>query len=149
VGNTVYVGNHSGRLVAIDAGSGERIWTTRQGALGPVWPVGGSLFAVTDLNQLARINAADGTVIWAVDLPKFLKDKPKKRKQIYVHYGPIMAGGRLVTASDDGYLRFFAPQDGSLIATVDLPGGGATTAPVVAGGTLYVVSRSGELHAFR
>jgi outer membrane protein assembly factor BamB len=51
-------------------------------------------------------------------------------------------------ASSDGKLRSFDPTDGSLIGSVDVPGG-ATTAPVVAGGTLYVVSGEGQLHAFR
>ena len=147
-GNRVYVANFSGRMVALDAGSGERIWTARQGAISPVWPAGGSVFAVTDLNQLARLDAADGSVIWAVDMPKFVKDKPKRRAEVYANYGPILAGGRLVTASSDGYLRFFSPQDGSLVATAEIPGG-ATTGPVVAGSTLYVVSANGELHAFR
>ena len=148
VGNTIYAGNHSGRIVALSADLGERIWTAREGALGPVWPVGGSIFAVTDRSQLARISTSDGSVIWAVDLPGFVKDKPRKRGPVFAHYGPILAGGRIVVASNDGYLRFFAPEDGSLSASVPVPGG-ATTAPVVANKTLYVVGAQGQLHAFR
>ena len=37
---------------------------------------------------------------------------------------------------------------GDLVGQATLPGG-ATTNPVVAGGTLYVVSARGQLHAFR
>lgn len=148
VGDRVYAGNHSGRTVAYDVNTGDRIWTAREGALGPVWPAGGSLFAVSDRNQLIRLDANDGTLIWAVDLPGYVKDKPRKRGPIFAHYGPVLAGGQLVVASNDGYLRLFDPQDGSLSGTVEVPGG-ATTAPVVAGGTLYVVSTAGKLHAFR
>jgi outer membrane protein assembly factor BamB len=64
------------------------------------------------------------------------------------HYGPILAGGRIVIASNDGFLRFFNPVNGALVHQVEVPGG-ATTAPVVAGQTLYVVSTKGDLHAFR
>ncbi|MFV0515636.1 MAG: PQQ-binding-like beta-propeller repeat protein [Jhaorihella sp.] len=148
VGSRVYAGNQSGRIAAFEMESGERIWTAREGALGPVWPAGDSIFAITDRNQLARFDSGSGEVVWAVDLPGFVKDKPKKRGAVYAHYGPILAGGRIVVASNDGLLRFFEPEDGSLTGTVEVPGG-ATTAPVVAGKTLYVVGTKGELHAFR
>ncbi|MFT4960344.1 MAG: outer membrane protein assembly factor BamB [Paracoccaceae bacterium] len=147
-GNTVFAGNHSGRIVAIRLDTGERVWTADRGALGPVWPVGGSVFGVTERSEIIRVDANDGEIIWMHKLPGFVKAKPKKRAEIYAHYGPILAGGHIITASNDGYLRFFAPQDGSVTAQVAVPDG-ATTAPVVAGGTLYVVSTKGELHAFR
>lgn len=148
VGDKIYIGNHSGRTVAFDSTSGERIWTAGEGAVDTVWPAGNSLFLISDRSQLVRLNIADGSIVWAQDLPGFVKDKPKRRGPIVAHYGPILAGGRIVVASNDGYLRFFNPVDGTLVNRVEVPGG-ATTAPVVAGQTLYVVSTKGELHAFR
>ncbi len=148
VGNTVYVGNHSGRIAAFRLDDGERLWTLREGAVTPMFPAGDSLFAISDRNQLLRIDAASGELIWAVDLPGFVKDTPKKRGKIYAHYGPVLAGGRIVVASNDGKIRFFAPQDGTQVAAVEIKGG-ATSAPAVAGKTLYVVTTGGELVAFR
>lgn len=148
VGNRIYAGNHSGRLVSLDAENGTRTWTALEGALGPVFPAGDSVFTITDKLQLARISTADGSVIWAVDLPGFVKDKPRKRSAVVAHYGPILAGSRIIVASNDGFLRSFSPEDGSLLAQTVVPDG-ATTAPVVAGNVLYVVSTKGQLHAFR
>jgi len=148
VGSTVYIGNFSGRIAAFDVDSGDRLWTARQGAMDPVWPVGGSLFAVTDESALARIDASTGETIWAVELPGFVKDRPRRRAAKFAHYGPVLAGGRVFVASNDGYLRAFAPQDGTLTAAIEVPGG-ATTPPTVAGQTLYVVNTKGELLAFR
>jgi outer membrane protein assembly factor BamB len=147
-GDTIYIGNHSGRTVAFDIGSGERKWTADEGAIDTVWPVGGSVFQISDRSQLVRLDSSDGSVIWAQDLPGFVKDKPNRRGPIVAHYGPILAGGRIVVASNDGFVRFFNPVDGTLVNRVEVPGG-ATTAPVVAGQTLYVVSTKGDLHAFR
>ncbi|WP_171207195.1 MULTISPECIES: PQQ-like beta-propeller repeat protein [unclassified Ruegeria] len=148
VGNTVYIGNHSGRTVALDGATGERNWTALEGAVDTVWPAGNSIFLISDRSQLVRLDAADGSIVWAQDLPGFIKDKPGRRGPIVAHYGPILAGGRIVIASNDGFLRFFNPVDGALVHQVEVPGG-ATTAPVVAGQTLYVVSTKGDLHAFR
>ena len=147
-GRVVYAANHSGRLVAMDAETGERNWTAEQGALGPVWPVGGSVFLVNDKNQLIRLDARDGRPVWAVDLPLFVKSKPKKQSAIFSHYGPILAGGRLIVASSDGVLRSFDATSGVLVHSVEIPGG-ASSNPVVAGGVLYVVGGKGQLHAFR
>ena len=147
-GDTVYVGNQSGRLAALSLGGGDRQWTAREGAIGPVWPAGDSVFVVTDLNELVRLDASTGTRIWGTPLPNFVKDKPKRQSEVFGNYGPILAGGRVIVASSDGTLRSFDPTNGALVAQVTIPGG-ATTAPVVAGGVLYVVSAKGQLHAFR
>ena len=80
--------------------------------------------------------------------PFFTKNKPRKQNEIFAHHGPIIAGGRLIVASNDGQMRYFNPQNGQLLGTAPLPGG-ATTNPVVAGNTLYVVTTKGQLLAFR
>lgn len=147
-GNRVYAGNLSGRIVALDAGSGMRVWAAREGASGAVLPVGDSVFAVSDINELLRLDAADGAKIWGVELPNFVKTKPKRQGRVVPHHGPILAGGRVIIASGDGMLRSFDPTNGALVGTVEIPGG-ATSAPVVAGRTLYVVSSQGQLLAYR
>ncbi|MEM6940762.1 MAG: PQQ-binding-like beta-propeller repeat protein [Pseudomonadota bacterium] len=147
-GDTLYVGNQSGRLAALDIGGGAPNWIAPSGAVTPVWPAGDSIFFVSDLNVLMRLNASDGSRIWGTPLPNFTKDRPRRQGEIFAHHGPILAGGRIIIASGDGVLRSYDPVDGTLVATAEIPGG-ATTAPVVADGTLYVVSRKGELLAFR
>lgn len=147
-GKTLYAGSGSGRTVAMSASSGERIWSAGEGALGPVAVAGGSLFLVNDEAKLVRLNADTGEVIWSVEMPYFTNDKIKRRKGIYAHYGPVLAGGRIMVVSSDGLLRAFDPTNGALTYTAEIPGG-ASSQPAVAGGTLYVVGSNGQLHAFR
>lgn len=146
-GNRVYVSNISGRMVALDLETGERIWTAVEGAVSPVWPTGGSVFMVNDLAQLIRLDATDGSVIWRMPLPNLVERRGLSRA-VTAHYGPILAGGRLIVASSDGLIRQFDPATGNLVGSVSIPGGAASN-PVVAGNTLYVVSKSGQLLAFR
>lgn len=144
----IYVGTQSGRTVAVTASGGQRLWTAEEGAYSPVMPAGDSVFLVTDQAELVRLDAETGTRIWGVELPYFTKSKPKRYKSVFAHYGPILAGGRLIVASDDGLVREFDPVDGSEIGSFALRGGAASD-PVVAGGTLYLISANGQLHAFR
>lgn len=148
VGNTAYMGTHSGRMVALDVASGARKWTTEGGPMGEPWIAGGSAFLVTEGNKLARLDAQTGEYIWTVDLPFFVKDKPRRQKAVYAHHGPVLAGGRLYVASSDGFIRAFDPRDGRLVGQGELPGG-AATAPIFAGGVMYVVTSKGQLYAFR
>lgn len=147
-GKTLFAGSGAGRTVAMSASSGERLWSAGEGALGPVAVAGGSLFLVNDEAKLVRLNAETGEVIWSVEMPYFTTDKVKRRKGIFAHYGPVMAGGRIIVASSDGTLRAFDPANGSLVHTAEIPGGAASQ-PAVAGGTLYIVGGNGQLHAFR
>lgn len=147
-GNRVYVGNFSGRVVALEIANGSRIWTATEGAVGPVWPAGDSVFMVNDLGELLRLDADNGTAIWRVGLPGFVESRERRQKTRFAHYGPILAGGRLIVASSDGLIRQFDPTSGALLGTIEIRGGAASN-PVVANGTLYVVSKRGELLAFR
>lgn len=147
-GDRVYVGNVSGRVVALQVANGDRIWTATEGAVGPVWPAGGSIFMVNDLGELVRLDASDGSPVWRVKLPGFVESRERRQKTRFAHYGPIIAGGRLIVASTDGLIRQFDPASGALVGTIDIPGGAASN-PIVAQGTLYVVSKRGNLLAFR
>jgi outer membrane protein assembly factor BamB len=148
VGGRVYVGNHSGETAAIEAGTGQTVWTAEHGALGPVTVAGGSVFLISDQNDLVRLDASSGETIWTAPLPLFVDPRPRRREGIFAHYGPLLAGGRLIVASSDGQVRFFDPVSGAQTGSLPLPAGAAAE-PVVAGGTLYVVASDGTLNAFR
>jgi outer membrane protein assembly factor BamB len=148
-GGRVYTANHQGRLVALDLRTGETIWSAREAAFSPVWPVGGSVFLVTDENRLMRLNAADGATVWSVDLPLYQPTRRERnRLAIFAQHGPVLAGGRLWVASSDGALRGFDPVSGAMAVETAVPGG-AASGPVVAGQTMYVLGRTGQLHAYR
>ncbi|ARU01069.1 PQQ-like beta-propeller repeat protein [Yoonia vestfoldensis] len=144
----VYAASFGGRSVAFDLRDGSRIWTAGEGAVGQIWPAGGSVFMVNDISELVRLDAASGAPVWRVALPGLASDNSRRQRSVIAHFGPVLAGGRLIVASSDGLIRQFDPVSGALIGTIALPGG-AASAPVVAGQTLYVITQTGQLHAFR
>jgi len=147
-GGVVYIGSAAGRTAAFDAKTGQRLWTANEGAMNPALVVGGSVFVVNDEAKLVRLDATDGTVIWAVQMPYFKAEKPKRWKEITAHYGPVLAGGRIAVVSSDGGIRLFSATDGSMVGSGEIPGGAASPAALAAG-MLFVVGNNGQLHAFR
>lgn len=144
----LYAGSHAGRVAAVSLASGEVEWTAQVGALNPIWLAGNSVFFVTPENVLTRLDAATGQQYWSVELPFFEESRASRLKTTFVHYGPVLAGGRLIVASDDGVLREFDPVSGALLGETAL-GGGAARNPVVAGGVMYLVTEDGQIRAFR
>lgn len=147
-GGVIYVGSSAGRMVALDASTGTRIWSAAEGAMNAPLVVGGSVFAVNDAAGLVRLNAQTGDLIWSQPMPYFKANRPNRFKAITAHYGPVLAGGHVIVASGDGALRVFDPASGQITAQVDLPGG-AASAPALAAGMLFVMGANGQLHAFR
>jgi outer membrane protein assembly factor BamB len=145
-GGTLYASNQSGRTIALDSETGERLWTASEGSYGPAWPAGASVFMVSDEGALLRIDAASGQMIWRTTLPEYTNEE--KRVEAIPHYGPILAGGRLWVASADETLRSFDPSTGRQLSAVPLPGG-AGAPPAIAGGVMYIVNRDGQLLAFQ
>lgn len=174
-GNMVLAGTSSGRTDAFDLATGAKLWSARDGANSPPLIAGGAVWVVNDQAQLVRLDAATGGRVWAQNLPYFTTDRVKKQSRIYASYGPVLAGGKLFVASSDGTLRAFDPSTGAALANTAIPGGsegigvglgvgsvtvgpllrfgqipgGAASAPVIAGQTLYVVGGDGNLHAYR
>ena len=147
-GDTIYAANSAGRMVSLDIYSGERNWTANVGAYGAPVVAGNAVYVVSDQNKLTRVDRQTGAIAWERPLPFFENDKERRKKRIIAHYGPVLAGSQLWVASTDGVIRAFDPSSGNQTQTIELPGG-AASAPAVAGGTMYVISKRGELYAFR
>lgn len=144
--DVIYTANQGGRLVALNANNGIRKWTDKDGSYSPIWVVDNSVFIVTDIAQLKRLDKNSGELIWSVDLPKY--PNKKKRNKSYAHYGPLLAGGKLWVASSDGFLRAFDPVSGNIFNKIKLPHGAASHASVV-NGVYYILNQQGQLLAFK
>ncbi|MFQ5624733.1 MAG: PQQ-binding-like beta-propeller repeat protein [Paracoccaceae bacterium] len=141
----VYAANQGGRMVSLDRRSGDRNWTISEGAVGPVWPVAGSVFLVSDRAEVMRLDAATGERIWSRGLTEY---KTRRRRAAIAYYGPVLAGGRLYVAGADGLLRVFDPGSGATGPVTEIPGG-AAAAPAVANGMMFIVSGNGKLYALK
>ncbi|WP_340423325.1 PQQ-binding-like beta-propeller repeat protein [Yoonia sp. GPGPB17] len=78
VGDRVYIGNFGGRTAAVNLDDGTRLWTATDGSVSPVWPVANAVFLINDLNELVRLDAANGNPVWRTALPIF-EDEERTR----------------------------------------------------------------------
>ena len=145
-GGKVYAVSVSGRIVAIDKRTGTRLWQHEIGSSSTPWVAGNYLYMVSPENQLIAIDTTKGGIRFVAQLDRY-EDEDKRKDAIY-WTGPVVAGGRIVMANSAGKLAEFSLSDGKLLREVDL-GDPVFVQPVVAGDTLYLVTDSGNLLAFR
>ncbi|MEM9098698.1 MAG: PQQ-binding-like beta-propeller repeat protein [Pseudomonadota bacterium] len=138
--------NQSGRMAAIDGRTGGRVWTRTLGATKPLWPVEDTLFMMSDLAELHRINLRDGATLWITPLPAFEDEEDLEDPITYS--GPIVVGGKVLLTDSLGNLWSFDPVSGEGGITLEFPNG-SSTGPISAGGVVYVLTDEGDLIAFR
>ena len=144
-GQVVAIGQ-GGRMVALELISGQRQWELNIAGIATPWVAGDWVFVVTDDAKLMAIARANGKIRWITQLPQFRKEKSKSGPISYV--GPILAGGRLIVASNQGAMIFADPTTGGVQGQTDLRAS-VTLPPVVANNTLYLLDDNGVVHAFR
>jgi outer membrane protein assembly factor BamB len=145
-GGVVYAIGQGGRMVALDLLSGQRIWELNFAGISTPWVAGDWVFAVNDAGQLIAASRANGKIRWINQLPRYEHMKKKTGPITYV--GPVLAGDRLVIAGSNGALINVNPVDGSFQSQVDVKEG-ISFQPVVANSTLYILTDSGRLIAYR
>jgi outer membrane protein assembly factor BamB len=145
-GGQVFAVGQGGRMVALELTTGQRQWELNIAGIATPWVAGDWIFVVTDEAKLICIYRPNGHIRWIAQLPQFKKLKAKRGQIDYS--GPILAGNRLVIAGSNGALINIDPSTGSFQNQLTV-GAGISLAPVVAGGTLYVLDDAGRLHAFR
>ncbi|TAL30322.1 MAG: hypothetical protein EPN97_12940 [Alphaproteobacteria bacterium] len=141
----VYAISFSGRMVALDEVSGNRVWQREIGSSEMPWAAGENIFVVTTEQQLTALTRSEGDIRWVSQLPRYEdndKDKP------IVWSGPVLAGSRLYLVSNKGDMLQANPADGKIMKTEHI-GSEANIAPVVANNTLLVLTNDGDLTAWR
>ena len=142
----VIVTSHGGRTAAIDIRSGERIWTTDVGSIETPWVMGNYLLVMSLEGQLVSLSREQGRVRWLTALPSFADEADREGRIRWA--GPVLAGGQIILASSDGRLVTVNPSDGAIgdYINIEEP---VNVTPVVADGTLYVLTDEGSLIARR
>jgi outer membrane protein assembly factor BamB len=142
----VYAISHSGRMVAIDLRTGERIWEQDIGGTETPWVAGDFIFVISNDSELICLTRRDGRARWVAELPRY--ENLKKKKGALEWAGPILGGDRLIVVASNGEAMSFSPYTGAALGRVTLPDGTFLT-PIIANETLYVLTDEADLIALR
>ena len=142
----VYALGQGGRMAAYELVTGQRIWELNLSGISTPAVAGDWIFTLTDDGKLLCIARATGKVRWLNQLARY--ENPKKKKNPIFWSGPVLAGDRLWFVNSKGTVYSASVADGTPVPFAELKES-VSLAPIVAGGTLYILDDSGRISAFR
>ncbi len=146
-GGLVYAIGMGGLAVAIDLPTGRRVWERQITGEDTPCVAGDWVFLVSVEQEMVALNARDGRIAWVTPLPRWGNEE--KRKDPFTWYGPILAGDRLVVTGTSEEALSVSPYTGAILGRQPMSGVASPVSPVVADGTLLVVSDDARLMALR
>jgi outer membrane protein assembly factor BamB len=156
----VFAIGHGGRMVSLELATGQRVWERNFAGVWTPWAAGEFLYVVTVEGEVLCITRTEGKLRWVQRLAQFrkvTKAKPRRGrtpgvpgKQIdpIQWAGPVLASERLWLVNSNRELVALDAYEGKKVATIKLKSP-AYLPPVIAGGTMYILTDDGTLTAYR
>jgi outer membrane protein assembly factor BamB len=122
------------------------LWEQDLASIQTPWVAGDFVFVITTEAQIVCVMRNTGRIRWVQQLPRF-EDEDRRQDSIQWS-GPVLASDRLIVVSSRGDGLAISPYSGEILGQMDLPDG-ASLSPVVANGTIFVLTDDGDLVAYR
>ncbi len=145
-GNIVFAISHAGRFVAVNALSGERLWTRDLAGVQTPWVAGNFVYVMGMDGVLYCFEKLTGRVAWSTYLGRWQDEED--REDTVEWSGPLMANGNLVLTSTDGRIVVVAAASGAVLQSYET-GVGSIIAPIATAGALFILNDDGDLTAYR
>jgi len=132
-----YVATYQGNLAAVNIVGGDVIWTKEASSV-----------AGLSIDDERVFYTDSDDVVWALDKnlgESFWKQEDLQYRNLTV---PVSHGDYVVAADFEGYLHWFAKDDGRMVAR-EKTGAAVITEPYVVDGLLYVLNAGGSLSVWR
>jgi outer membrane protein assembly factor BamB len=142
----VYAVSHSGRMVAIDLRTGDRVWEQDIGGTHGAWVAGDFVYVLSNDNDLICLTRQEGRVRWVRELPRYENEEKKRGPLRWT--GPVLGSDRLIVVSSNGEAFSVSPYTGKPIGRTEFPDG-VFIEPVLANKTLFVLTDQADLIAMR
>ncbi|MBF8222734.1 outer membrane protein assembly factor BamB [Halomonas sp. 328] len=132
----LYVTSYNGRLVALEATTGEVLWEREHSSYLTPLLVGDFLFTVNEASHVLALDALNGQLIW--------RNEDLEGRWLTA---PAFADGKLVFGDFEGYLHLLEARDGELAGRTRINRSGITLRPLTEGRQIHVLANDGRLEA--
>ncbi|MGE0845068.1 MAG: PQQ-binding-like beta-propeller repeat protein [Flavobacteriaceae bacterium] len=134
----VYAVGVGGRMIAVAAKDGERLWARNIASAQTPVVAGNSIFVVSLSGEVEALDRSNGGRRWKTDLPGGANVS---------WAGPVLAGSRLWLASSDGRIVTVDPVSGT-VSSDQKTAGPVYIPPIAAAGSVIVLDDTGRLSAY-
>jgi outer membrane protein assembly factor BamB len=144
-GDLVVAVSHGNQAVGIDMRSGATVWEQPISGTQMPWVAGDTVYLVSLEGVVVALARNTGKVRWVRELDHWTDPEDKEGPITWT--GPLLVNDQLLLASSTGQGVLISPKTGEITSHFETPE--TRIAPVVADGTLYILSTDGTLTAYR
>jgi outer membrane protein assembly factor BamB len=144
-GDLVVAVSHGNQAIGIDMRSGVTVWEQPISGTQMPWVAGDTVYLVSIDGVVVALARNTGKVRWTRELDRWTDPEDKEGPISWT--GPVLAGDTLILASSTGDGVLISPKTGEVTGHFETDA--TRIAPVIADGTLYIVSTGGTLTAYR
>jgi len=137
-GNVVCARSFQAAVGCVDASRGNLLWSKAGNGSTGIHGDKNSIFGVENDGKIISWKRGDGERLWV-----------SERLRYRNLTAPLGVGRSVVVGDDAGLVHFLSRDDGSPLTRITTDGSAVVAAPVLAGGTLVVVTRSGGVFGFK
>jgi outer membrane protein assembly factor BamB len=137
-GETLYIASYQGKLISLDVRRGQLNWSRPFSSYSGVALSSSTVYSADERDHVWALDATNGATLWK-------QDKLQARKITR----PVAMDNSVLVADFEGYLHWLSPFDGRFLARVQADDAGVIVSPQVHNDIAYVLSRDGELAAYR
>ena len=130
----IYIASFQGRLAAVQASSGDLLWSREFSSYQPIAIDDNALYLSADNSDLWSIDLRTGSAFWKQDVLHARKIT-----------APSVIGEKVVVADLDGLLHWFNRADGRLVGRIRIGEARSYAQPLVAGNAVVTVDKYGQL----
>lgn len=130
----IYVSSFQGRLAAVQASSGDLLWSREFSSYQPIAIGDDALYLAAADSDLWAIDLRTGSAFWKQDVLHARKIT-----------APSVIGEKVVVADLYGWLHWFNRADGRLLGRIRIGEGRSYAQPLVAGNAVVTVDKHGQL----
>ncbi|HEX7936076.1 MAG TPA: outer membrane protein assembly factor BamB [Paraburkholderia sp.] len=138
VGSETCAVTFQGQIGCFDANSGRALWEKAFSSASGLAQDDRAVVAADDWSVVSAFDVTSGAQLW--------KNDQLKNRELGV---PFILGRAAVLGDYQGYVHFLSREDGTVVARVKTDGSAISAAPVLAGETLVVQTRAGDLYGYR
>lgn len=137
-GETVCARAYQASIGCVNAARGSLLWTKPAGGVEGLTGDDRMLFGTESDGTVVTWRRSDGERAWTTD-----------RLRYRSLTAPLLAGRSLVIGDRAGFIHLLSREDGSLLNRLTTDGSAIAATPVLAGNTLVVATRNGNVYGFQ
>lgn len=133
----LYVTSYNGRLLAMEATSGEILWEREMSSYLSPLLIGDYLFTINEASHVMALDALSGRLVW--------ESEALEGRSLTA---PAFVDGRIAVGDYAGYVHLLEASSGDIVGRRDLGGDGISLPLLTDDRRLYVMTNDGDLAAF-